>query len=245
MTLRWERQGPGAGAKRGPSHRRVTQHKGDGREAAAGADLRSPATRNCGYRPPPPHPGPPARSPAGLSVSSLPPYWTARVHSQAPDIWYRSRLGAREQVAAVGQLGRQLGASGQSPVAFVASFCPAARSVLPARARCRPDFAPRRAQLLLLLLLLLRARCLRCRRQPGSRREGRPRPWPNMAEVSIDQSKLPGVKEGRGRVVKRARGPSPLPARVPSCQARRPLGPRGRVAAPTWAGLPWPRRKLD
>lgn len=76
MTLRWERQGPGAGAKRGPSHRRVTQHKGDGREAAAGADLRSPATRNCGYRPAAPLPlptraRPPARSPAFLSPLSL------------------------------------------------------------------------------------------------------------------------------------------------------------------------------
>ncbi|XP_011379793.1 coiled-coil domain-containing protein 50 isoform X1 [Pteropus vampyrus] len=193
MTLRWERQGPGAGAKRGPSHRRVTQHKGDSREAAAGADLRSPATRNCGYRPAAPLLLPTqARPPARLSVSSLPPYWTARVRFQAPDIWYRSGLGAREQVAAAGQLGRQLGAPGQSPVAFVTSFCPAARSLLRARARCRPDFAPRRA---LLLLLLLRAGRLRCRRQPGSRREGRPGPWPNMAEVSIDQSKLPGVKE--------------------------------------------------
>lgn len=78
MTLRWERQGPGAGAKRGPSHRRVTQHKGDSREAAAGADLRSPATRNCGYRPAVPLPlplptqaRPPARSLAFLSPLSL------------------------------------------------------------------------------------------------------------------------------------------------------------------------------
>lgn len=73
----------------GPSLGRVTQHKGDSREAAAGADLRSPATelrlQTCSSPPPPPpHPGPPAR----LSVSSLPPYWPARVHFRAPGIWY-------------------------------------------------------------------------------------------------------------------------------------------------------------
>lgn len=113
--------------------------------ATAVPDLQLPSPS---LSPPPPHPGPPAR----LSVSSLPPYWPARVHFRAPAIWYRSGPGVREQVAAAGQLGRRLGRRRPSPAAFVASPCPAARPPR-ARARCRLDFAPRRA----LLLLLLRA----------------------------------------------------------------------------------------
>lgn len=42
-----------------------------------------------------------------------------------------------------------------------------------------------------------------------------PGPQANMAEVTIDQSKLPGVKEGRGRAVERAPGPSGSQRRVP------------------------------
>lgn len=41
-----------------------------------------------------------------------------------------------------------------------------------------------------------------------------PGPQANMAEVTIDQSKLPGVSEGRGRAVEHA-GPLRLPAPGP------------------------------
>lgn len=69
--------GRGGGGTAGPQPRaRVTRHKGDSREAAAGADLHSPATRNCGYRPAVPLPLPtqarlPARRPFCLLSPSV------------------------------------------------------------------------------------------------------------------------------------------------------------------------------
>lgn len=142
----------GRGHRGGPSLGGVARHKGDSREAAAGADLRSPATRSCGYRPAAPLPlptqaRPPARLPARLSVSSLPPYWTARVHFRAPEIWYRSVPGAREQVAAAGWLGCQPGTPGRVSGRLCRQPFRGGRSS-PRSARCRPDFAPRRALLL-------------------------------------------------------------------------------------------------
>lgn len=221
------RPGLGAGAERGPSLGRVTRHQRDSRRrpreriracqtlAIAAADLPLPAPRL---------PTRPACPPA-FSVSSLPPYWTARAHFRPRIFGIDQGRGAREQVAVAGQLGRQPGA----PESVSCRPCrhPSPGHLLPARggARRRPDFAPPWA-------LLLRARGrARCGRRPG--------PRPNMAEVSIDQSKLPGVKEGRARGVRLA-GASPLPARVLSRQGSRHFGGRVLARSPPCAGLSRP-----
>lgn len=227
-------QGPGAGAQRGPSLRRVTEHKGDNGEAAAGADLRSPATRNCGYRPaaPPPPPGPPAR----LSVSSLPPYWTAPAHFRAPGIWHRlgpgtrSRWSRRGRVVAAGQLGRQPGASGTVSRCF-------GHQPLPARP---VPFSGLRALPAGLCAASGAAAALGAPAvawKPALK--GQPGPRPNMAEVSIDQSKLPGVKEGKGRGG-RARGT--LPSRSPRFSQVRGVAiaaPAALARRPSCVGLAW------
>ncbi|XP_046513872.1 coiled-coil domain-containing protein 50 isoform X2 [Equus quagga] len=151
--------------------------------ATAVPDLQLPSPS---ISPPPPHPGPPAH----LSVSSLPPYWPARVHFRAPAIWYRSGPGVREQVAAAGQLGRRLGRRRPSPAAFVASPCPAAR---PPRARALPlglCAASGAAA-----AVAARGAALGAGGGRAAGRLGAAGPRANMAEVGIDQSKLPGVKE--------------------------------------------------
>lgn len=66
-----------------------------------------------------------------------------------------------------------------------------------------------------------------------------------MAEVTIDQSKLPGVKEGRGRAVERAPGPLRLPARRPSRRGRRLGVPSGARSAPTWCRPALAGRELN
>lgn len=226
-TLGCEEAGPGGGGRAGPQPRARHAAPKRQQEAAAGADPSLPAAGNCGCRPAAPRPPPPhqARLPARLSVSSLPPYWTARAHFRPRIFGIDLGRGAREQVAVAGQLGRQPGVP--EPVSRRPCRQPSPGHPLPARggARRRPDFAPPRA-------LLLRARGrARCGRRPG--------PRPNMAEVSIDQSKLPGVKEGRARGVRRA-GASPLPAGVLSRQGSRHFGGRVLARSPPCAGLSWP-----
>lgn len=198
--------------------------------ATAVPDLQLPSPS---ISPPPPHPGPPAH----LSVSSLPPYWPARVHFRAPAIWYRSGPGVREQVAAAGQLGRRLGRRRPSPAAFVASPCPAAR---PPRARALPlglCAASGAAA-----AVAARGAALGAGGGRAAGRLGAAGPRANMAEVGIDQSKLPGVKEGRGRAWS-ARGAPPL--RQPRSSRGRGGVLRPRGPAPTGAGLPWPGRRRN
>ncbi|KAJ8776064.1 hypothetical protein J1605_015908 [Eschrichtius robustus] len=198
-TLRRE-----GGRARGRGHRRApasgARHSAQRRQQGGGRGSRSALASHSQLRlqtcssppppppPPPPHPGPPA----GLSVSSLPPYWPARVHFRALGIWYRSGPGAREQVAAAGQLGRQPAAPGPVSRRLCRQslpggpLCPPGPRALPAGlgagsgAAAAP--AARRAEL-----------GADSRREAGG--EGPSGARANMAEVSIDQSKLPGVKE--------------------------------------------------
>lgn len=186
-------------------------------------------------RPAPPHPGPPARRPPAflspLSRRTGRPgaISGSRAFSTHPGRGRGSRWLRRDSWAA-GRARR--GASG-APPSPSPPWSPA--PARPSRS-CRAARAAGRT-----LRRVGRCLCARGRARGGgggAGGRGPPRRRPDMAEVSIDQSKLPGVKEGRGRGVERARGSPPLPsppaARVPCGQGRRPWGPRGPGPAPTW-----------
>uniref|UniRef100_A0A8C0HZ30 Coiled-coil domain containing 50 n=1 Tax=Balaenoptera musculus TaxID=9771 RepID=A0A8C0HZ30_BALMU len=140
--------------------------------------------------PPPPHPGPPARPPAFLSPLSL---RTGRPGSIS-GLWVfgiDQGRGRGSRWLRRGSWAASLLRRGPSPAAFVASPCPAARSVLRARARCRPDLAPGRA----LLLLLLRAGPSSVPTAAGKREaKGRPEPGPTWLKSA---STNPSCRESR------------------------------------------------
>uniref|UniRef100_A0A8C0T8G5 Coiled-coil domain-containing protein n=2 Tax=Canis lupus TaxID=9612 RepID=A0A8C0T8G5_CANLF len=173
--------------------------------AGAVTDPQPPSGRRRGYRPAPPRPAPAPGPRARLSVSSVPPYGTARLHFRArrSGIDPGGGRGAREQVAAAGSAGPPARAPGR-----------------PSRRLCRQRFrggrsSPRSARAAGRTLRRV-GRCCCCwgcgaaglrgcgaaglrgrarGRRRGAGGEGRPGPRLNMAEVTIDQSKLPGVKE--------------------------------------------------
>lgn len=200
-----KRQGPGAGAQRGPSLRRVTRHKGDSREAAAGADFRSPATRNCGYRPAAPLLlRNQARLPAFLSPLSRrtgrpEPISGLRVFGidQGRGRGSRWLLGG-----AAGLPAWYAGASLSSPLSPV----PAQRlTLLRARARFPLDFAPRRALLQRAGQPLLPAAAGK-RVAQGSQAPGPT--WLKSASTSPSCRESRKVRAGRWS----ARGPLPSPS---------------------------------
>lgn len=233
-------QGPGAGAQCGPGRRRVTPHKGDSREAAAGADLRSPATRSCGFRPAAPLPSSPLPTqarppPAFLSPLSL-------------------RTGRRESISGLRVFGIDQGQGRGSRWlrrgSWAASLVRGPASLSLCRQRSPPvSLLPGRALRAGLDAASGAAPARGAARAAGGGEaggQGQPGPRPDMAEVSIDQSKLPGVKEGRGRGVKRA-GPLPAPSAGSLRAGASSCGPRGPRRRPPDAGPPGragPERRL-
>lgn len=231
-TLGWERGGSGGAG--GAPPRPQARHTAQRRQWGGGRGSRSPLASHLQLRfqtcssPPLASPPGPARppfcllSPAVLDGPSPFPGAGHLVQIRAGGV------GAGGCGGAAGPPAGGVAGGGPSLSAFVAGSRPALALLPAARAAGRT------------LRRVGRCLCARGRARGGgggggeAGGQGPRRPRPDMAEVSIDQSKLPGVKEGRSRGVKRARGPSPPAARVPCGQGRRPLGPRGPRLAPTW-----------
>lgn len=228
--------GPGGGGAGGPQPRgrRAAQRRQQGGGRGRGSSLTSHSQlrlQTCSS-PPPPHPGPPACPPARPPFCLLSPS-VLDGPGPFPGSGYLVSIGAGGA-----------GAGGCGGVAGLLAWGagPGLRSPLSPALPRRPHLPPVGA----LLAGLCAASGAAAARgaalvasggkvaggEEGG--EGRLGPRPNMAEVTIDQSKLPGVKEGRGRGARRA-GPLPSPSLALFGRGRRPFGPRGPRAGASGA----------
>lgn len=192
--------------------------------------------------PPPPHPGPPARAPFCLLSPSV-----LAGPGPFPGSGYLVSIGpgAREQVAAEGQLGGQPGAPGRASRRLCRPSPPGGQLCLPGPQALRAGLCAASGA------AAAAAVESRATLGVGGGREvgglGQLGHRANMSEVSIDQSKLPGVKEGRGRAVERAPGPSGSSqgSLWSGASSRRPLGLSlgAHLVSARWR--PWPGRELN
>lgn len=230
------RQGPGAGAQRGPQSR--GRRTAQSRQQGGGLGRRSSLASHSQLRlqtcssPPPPHPGPPARLPARLPFCLLSPS-VLDGPGPFPGSGYLVSIGAGG--ARAGGCGGVAG----PPAWGAGTVLPPPLSLALPRlpllpqvgARCRPDFAPRRA-------LLLRAGPLSGPAAAGKRaaRGGRD-PGPTWLK---SPSTSPSCPESRkvGPGARGARGPSPLPAWLSPGGDVVLLAPEALARAPL---VPWPR----